>query len=68
MSGGSHNYLCYRVEGWKLDEGLGDMLRDVFEIVEWCESGDTGREQSESAVYERVLSYMNGEVGLDGSA
>lgn len=51
MSGGSHNYVCYRIEedlvGRMHDRELDDLMADVAKLahaVEWMDSGDTCEE------------------------
>ena len=51
MSGGSHNYICYRIEeelcGRMHDAELDDLMKDIAELahdVEWYDSGDYGDE------------------------
>ena len=51
MSGGSHNYICYRIEeelcGRMKDRELDDLASDIAELahdLEWWDSGDTGEE------------------------
>ena len=49
MSGGSRNYICFRIEeelcGRMYDAELNDLMEDIKELahdVEWYDSGDTG--------------------------
>lgn len=49
MSGGSHDYLCYRMEeeyiGKMHDRELDELMKDICELVhdlEWYDSGDYG--------------------------
>ncbi len=51
MSGGSHNYICFRIEedlvGKMHDRELNDLMADVARLahaVEWMDSGDTCEE------------------------
>lgn len=51
MSGGSHNYICWRIEeelvGRMHDAELDDLMADISELahsLEWAESGDTSME------------------------
>lgn len=51
MSGGSHNYICFRIEedlvGKMHDRELDDLMADVAKLahaVEWMDSGDTYEE------------------------
>lgn len=47
MSGGSHNYICYKIEeelvGQMKDPELNDMMKDISDLahdLEWADSGD----------------------------
>lgn len=51
MSGGSHDYICYKIEselvGQMYDKELDDLMQDIAELahdVEWHDSGDTCKE------------------------
>lgn len=51
MSGGSHNYICYRIEeelcGQMEDKELNDLIADIVQLahdLEWYHSSDTSRE------------------------
>lgn len=56
MSGGSHNYICYKVEeleGKMHDKELDVLVKDFSEILhdlEWCDSGDISIEDYEESV------------------
>lgn len=57
MSGGSHNYICYRIEddlcGQMDDDELDDLMEDVAKLahdLEWWHSGDIGEEDYRKAV------------------
>lgn len=57
MSGGSHDYICYRIEnelvGSMHDIELDDLMKDIAELahdVEWYDSGDYGYETYEECV------------------
>ena len=48
MSGGSHNYVCYKIEeylvGNMYDKELDDLMKDIVELahdLEWMDSGDS---------------------------
>lgn len=48
MSGGSHNYICWKIEeelvGQMHDAELDDLMQDIANLahsLEWAESGDT---------------------------
>lgn len=51
MSGGSHNYICYKIEenlvGQMEDRELNDLIHDISELahdLEWYHSADIGRD------------------------
>ena len=51
MSGGSHDYVCFRIEEYLCDrthdKELDDMMRDIAELahdLEWMDSGDISPE------------------------
>lgn len=51
MSGGSHNYICYKIEenlvGQMEDRELNDLIQDISELahdLEWYHSSDIGRD------------------------
>lgn len=57
MSGGSHNYICFRIEedlvGKMHDRELDALMADVAKLahaVEWWESGDTDEDDYRKAV------------------
>lgn len=57
MSGGSHGYICYRIEdelvGAMHDKELNDLMKDIAELahdVEWYDSGDYGDETYKECV------------------
>lgn len=57
MSGGSHNYICFRIEeelvGQMHDAELDDLMRDIADLahsLEWAESGDASEESYKEAV------------------
>ena len=57
MSGGSHNYICWKIEeelvGRMHDAELNDLIADIAEIahsLEWAESGDTSIEDYQQDV------------------
>ena len=52
MSGGSKNYICYKIENelcdQMYDEELNDLIKDVAELahdLEWWISSDIGKEE-----------------------
>ena len=57
MSGGSHNYICYRIEeelcGKMEDAELNDMMQDIADLahdLEWWHSSDIGEEDYRKTV------------------
>ena len=57
MSGGSHNYICYRIEedlvGQMEDKELDDLMRDIADLahdLEWYHSADTSRDDYRESV------------------
>ena len=60
MSGGSYEYICYRLEeeckGRMYDAEMNDMIKDLVEVLhdlEWWQSGDSG----ESVYRERLAEF-----------
>ena len=58
MSGGSCNYVCYKIEeelcGRMEDAELNDLMKDVVKLahaLEWYQSGDTDESSYEDVVY-----------------
>lgn len=52
MSGGSHNYICYRLEeeckGGMYDAEMNDLIEDLVEVLhdlEWWQSCDSSEEK-----------------------
>lgn len=68
MSGGSYDYICYRLseecEGRMHDAELNELVKDLSEVLhdlEWWQSGDTGEER-----YRRtVRSFKRKWLGAD---
>lgn len=57
VSGGSHNYICYRIEeelcGQMEDKEVNDLIADIVQLVhdlEWYHSSDTSREEYTESV------------------
>lgn len=57
MSGGSHDYICYKIEnelvGQMKDPELNDLIKDIAELahdLEWADSGDYCNEDYIEAV------------------
>ena len=60
MSGGSYQHWYDRVDSWPLEDDLREMLKDIFKIVEWTESGDHSQGTGMLLCYERVKKYLDG--------
>lgn len=59
MSGGSHGYICYRIEeelcGQMYDAELNDLMKDIVELahdLEWYDSSDISEESYKKTVAE----------------
>ena len=57
MSGGSHNYICYRIEedlvGQMEDRELNDLMKDIATLahdLEWYHSDDTSHDDYRESV------------------
>lgn len=57
MSGGSHNYICYRIEedlvGQMEDRELNDLMQDIATLahdLEWYHSSDTSHDDYRKSV------------------
>ena len=57
MSGGSHNYICYRIEedlvGQMEDKELDELMKDIATLahdLEWYHSSDTSRDDYRESV------------------
>lgn len=57
MSGGSHNYICYRIKeelcGYMKDRELDDLVFDIAELahdLEWWDSADMSEETYRESV------------------
>lgn len=62
MSGGSHDYICWKIEqelvGKMRDAELDDLMQDIADLahsLEWADSGDT----SEKSYKEDVKAFKN---------
>lgn len=60
MSGGSHDYVCYKIEnelvGYMKDTELNDLMKDIVELahdLEWADSCD----MSEETYFETVKKF-----------
>ena len=68
MSGGSHNYICYRIEeelcGQMHDAELNDLMRDIAQLahdVEWYDSCDYGDETYKECVDKFKAKWFKGD-------
>lgn len=57
MSGGSHNYICYKIEeelvGQMHDKELNDLMKDIAKLahdLEWFDSSDYGENDYKKSV------------------
>lgn len=57
MSGGSHNYICYKIEdelvGQMHDKELNDLMKDIANLahdLEWFDSSDYGENDYKKSV------------------
>lgn len=57
MSGGSHNYICYKIEeelvGQMHDKELDDLMKDIAKLahdLEWYDSSDYGENDYKKSV------------------
>ena len=75
MSGGSHDYICYKIEnelvGQMHDTELNDLMQEIAELahdVEWYDSGDTCKETYLESVtkFKQKLFKGNREERLKG--
>lgn len=67
MSGGSHNYICYRIEedlvGQMEDRELDDLMRDIATLahdLEWYHSSDIGDDDYFKTVKEFKQKWFKG--------
>ena len=58
MSGGSHNYICYKLEeecaGNMCDPEMDELIRDLCDVLhdlEWWHSGDTSETEYRTSVF-----------------
>ena len=68
MSGGSYNYICYRLEeecgGRMHDIELNDLIADLCKVlhaVEWWQSGDTCEETYRETVEKFKKKWFGGD-------
>lgn len=68
MSGGSYNYICYRLEeecvGRMYDLEMNDMIEDLCSLLhalEWWQSSDTSEESYRKCVSEFKTKWFNGD-------
>lgn len=68
MSGGSHNYICYRIEedlcGQMEDRELDDLMRDIATLahdLEWYHSADTCKDEYLESVKNFKQKWFKGD-------
>ena len=68
MSGGSHGYICYRIEeelcGQMYDAELNDLMKDIVKLahdLEWYDSSDIGEESYKKTVAEFKRKWFKAE-------
>lgn len=75
MSGGSHDYICYKVEeycvGEMHDAEMNDLMKDLVAVLhdlEWWQSGDIGEEGYRETVelFKKKWFHADRETRLQG--
>lgn len=68
MSGGSHGYICYRIEeelcGQMYDAELNDLMKDIVKLahdLEWYDSSDISEESYKKTVAEFKRKWFKAE-------
>ena len=68
MSGGSRDYICYKIEnelcGRMYDDELNDLMEDVSKLahdVEWFDSSDIGEDDYMKTVTEFKQKWLKGD-------
>ena len=69
MSGGSRNYICYKLEEECIDMPIEDcelslMIKDLCKVLhdlEWWESGDYGEEQYQKSLSNFKEKWLRGD-------
>ena len=68
MSGGSHDYICYRIEeelcGQMHDAELNDLMKDVAKLahdLEWYDSSDISEESYKKTIAEFKRKWFKAE-------
>lgn len=68
MSGGSHDYICWKIEqelvGKMRDVELDDLMQDIADLahsLEWADSGDTSEESYKQDVKAFKNKWFKGE-------
>lgn len=68
MSGGSYNYICYRLKeectGQMYDAEMNDMIDDLCEVLhdlEWWQSADIGEEQYRETLSKFKSKWFKGD-------
>lgn len=68
MSGGSHNYICYKLEeeckGAMYDAEMNDLINDLCEVLhdlEWWQSGDSGEDRYRTTLSKFKKKWFHGD-------
>lgn len=68
MSGGSHNYICYKIEdelvGYMYDRELDDLMKDIAKLahdLEWFDSSDIGLDTYRETVRKFKEKWFGGD-------
>ena len=67
MSGGSYNYICYKLEeecnGAMYDAEMNDLIKDLCEVLhdlEWWQSGDSSENQYRNTLTKFKAKWFKG--------
>lgn len=68
MSGGSHDYICYKLsnecEGRMYDAEMNDLIKDLCEVLhdlEWWQSGDYSEDQYRETLVKFKAKWLKGD-------
>lgn len=68
MSGGSHDYICYKLSeecvGRMYDTEMNDLVKDLCEVLhdlEWWQSGDYSEDQYRETLVEFKAKWFKGD-------
>ena len=68
MSGGSYDYICYKLsnecEGRMYDAEMNDLVEDLYEVLhdlEWWQSGDTSEESYRNTLTKFKAKWFKGD-------